>query len=738
MEKKLHMHSGSKGINRLLTRERVALSVPAIVNGCALAGLILMMVFCNNQQPVVQALKISYPESKKGNVTDNYWGTIIDDPYQWLENDSSAETKAWIEKQNKLTDNYLSKIPFLPEIKRQLLELWNQPKSSGSFKAGNCTYFYKNEGLQNQSVLYQQKEGGQPEIFLDPNKLSVPGTTSFSGINFSADGSLAACQISEAGSDLQKVVVLNTSDKTGIDTLYNIRFSEITWKGNEGFYYCIYNNPIVNYFEPTQYHKLYFHNVSSAQQKDSLIFSDTKTVGNMIGVSITKNLRYLTITNANGLQANNELYIQNLSKPGSPMISIVNDFQSQNHIIDHEGGKLFILTNRNALNYKVVTVDVAKPSPENWKDLISETEDVLISVSRGGGKLFACYLKDAASLVKQYDENGNFERMIELPGLGTVSGFAGNKTDKEIYYTFTSYIRPATTFKYNIASGKSEVFKKADELAFFDPEKYESKQVIYTSKDGTKVPMTITYRKGIKKNGKNPTLLYGYGGFNACLTPAFNISNTILLDNGGILAVANLRGGREYGEKWHLAGERMNKQNVFDDYIAGAEYLIANKYTSSEYLAAHGISNGGLLMGAVLTQRPELFKVVLLDVGLLDMLRYHKFCAGALLTTELGTAEESREMFEYLLKYSPYHALKKGEKYPATLITTADHDNSASPFSNYKFASRLQEYQKGNAPVLIRIESNVGHGYGKPTLITIEEAAEQWAFMFHTMGLTLR
>lgn len=696
---------------------------------------ILVPGFSDAQTSVDKYLKITYPKTYKGNVTDTYFVNKISDPYRWLEDDTAYNTREWIAEQNKITSNYLSKLTCLTSIKKRLVELSNYPKKSGSFKEGEYQFFYNNDGLQNQSILYRQKLGQQPDVFLDPNLLSADSTTSLSGTSFTKDGSMVACQISKAGSDLHQVIVLKTSDKKAVDTLNNIRFSEITWKGNEGFYYSSYENKATTYFSPTQYHKLYYHKLYSAQLKDSLIFSDNATSGNMIGVTITDDLHYFIITNANGLQGNNELYLQNFSEPGSPIISVIKDFQSQNHIIDNDGSKLFILTNLNAPNYKVITVDAADPSPMNWKILIPESENVLLNVSKGGGKLFANYLKNAASQVIQYDSSGKFERIVELPGLGTVSGFAGNKIDKELYYTYASYIHPSTLFKFNILTGKSEVFKKADELNIFDPANFESKNVFYTAKDGTKIPMTITYKKGIKLDGKNPTLLYGYGGFNACLTPVFSISNIILLESGGIYAVANLRGGREYGEKWHRAGERMQKQNVFDDFIAAAEYLINNKYTSKNYLAVHGISNGGLLAGAVATQRPDLFKVVLLDVGILDMLRYNKFGAGALLTTEYGTAEDSKEMFDYLFRYSPYHSIKQGVTYPAILITTADHDNSATPFSNYKFAARLQECQNGNAPVLIRIESNVGHGYGKPTLVTLEEIAEQWAFMFNNIGL---
>ena len=677
---------------------------------------------------------MNYPITTKTDVFDTYFGTKINDPYRWLEDDRSAETKAWVEAENKVTQGYLSGIPFRGDIKKRLETLWNYEKFTAPFKEGLYTYFYKNDGLQNQYVLYRQKDKNKPEVFLDPNTFSKDATTSLAGIEFTKDGSLVAYQISEGGSDWRKVIVLNTSDKSVVgDTLMDVKFSGLSWKGNEGFYYSSYDKPKEGsqLSGLTQYHKLYFHTIGTSQKEDKLIFGGDQTPRRYIGGGLTEDQRFLVITAAVSTTGN-ELYIQDLSKPGSAIINVVNNYKGDHSVIDNQGDKLYLFTNHNAPNYRVVTVDASNPAPENWKDLIKETENVL-NVSTAGGKIFASYLKDATSLVMQYDMDGNLERTVTLPGVGSASGFSAKKTEKELYYTFTSYIYPPTIFKYNIASGQSIEYKKAG--VEFDPSQFVSKQVFYTSKDGTKIPMIITHKKGIELNGKNPTLLYGYGGFSVSLTPAFSTSNIILLEQGGIYAVPNLRGGGEYGEKWHLAGTKMQKQNVFDDFIAAAEYLISNNYTSKDYLAIAGGSNGGLLVAAVMSQRPELFKVAFPAVGVLDMLRYNKFTAGAGWAYDYGTAEDSKEMFDYLLKYSPYHALKSGVSYPATLITTADHDDRVVPAHSFKFAARLQEYHKGASPALIRIETNAGHGAGKPTGKIIEEQADKWAFMLYNMGL---
>jgi prolyl oligopeptidase len=701
------------------------------------ALLLISPIFVNAQHTSPNNNTMTYPKTNKIDASDTYFGNTVKDPYRWLEDDRSTETKAWVEAENLVTQNYLKRIPFRPAIKSRLETLWNYEKFTAPFKEGAFTYFYKNDGLQNQYVLYRQKEKGNPEVFLNPNTFSKDATTSLAGIEFSKDGSIAAYQISEGGSDWRKVITLNTVNQEIIgDTLIDVKFSGLAWKGNEGFYYSSYDKPAEGsqLSGLTQFHKLYFHRNGSSQKEDMLVFGGEQTQRRYIGAGVTDDERFLIITAAESTTGN-ELYFQDLSKPGSPIVNVVNDFKGDHSIIDNQGSKLFIFTNLNAPNYKVVTVDASNPGPENWKDLIPETDNVL-NVSTAGGKIFANYLKDATSLVLQYDMDGNLERNVTLPGVGSASGFYAKKSEKELYYTFTSYIYPPTIFKYIIANGQSVEYKKSG--VKFDPSNFVSKQVFYTSKDGTKIPMIITHKKGIELNGKNPTLLYGYGGFSVSLTPAFSTSNIILLEQGGIYAVPNLRGGGEYGEKWHLGGTKMNKQNVFDDFIAAAEYLISNKYTSKEYLAVSGGSNGGLLVGAVMSQRPELFKVALPAVGVLDMLRYNKFTAGAGWAYDYGTAEDSKEMFEYLIKYSPYHALKPGVSYPATLITTADHDDRVVPAHSFKFAARLQEFHKGASPALIRIETNAGHGAGKPTTKIIEEQVDKWAFMLYNMGLTYK
>jgi len=677
--------------------------------------------------------KLTYPATKKVDTVDTYFGARVPDPFRWLEDDRAEDTKAWVKAENKVTMDYLSRIPYRDSIYKRLEQLWNYEKYSAPFKEGGYTYFYKNDGLQSQSVLWHQVGDGAPEIFLDPNKFSTDGTTSMQGIDFTKDGSMAAYQLSEGGSDWRKVIVIKTSDKTTVgDTLRDIKFSGIAWKGDEGFYYSSYDKPKAGseLSGMTQYHKLYYHKLGTPQSNDQLIFGGEQTPRRYIGAYLTEDEHFLVISAAN-TTTGNELYIQNLNNPTSQIVNVVDNFDNEHTVLNNAGGKLYILTNIYAPDFKVVTVDAESPKPTHWTDLIPTTQNVL-TASTGGGKIFAEYLKDATSLVMQYDMDGKLERTITLPSIGTASGFGTKKEEKETYYTFTSYVYPSTIFKYDIATGTSTIFKKSG--VQFDPDLYESKQVFYASKDGTRIPMIITYKKGIKLNGKNPTLLYGYGGFNISLTPAFSTSNIILLEHGGIYAVPNLRGGGEYGGKWHKAGIKMKKQNVFDDFIAAAEYLIRNKYTSKSYLAISGGSNGGLLVGAVMTQRPDLCKVALPAVGVMDMLRYNKFTAGAGWSYDYGTAEDSKEMFEYLYKYSPYHALKPN-KYPATLVTTADHDDRVVPAHSFKFAARLQEYQKAPAPVLIRIETKAGHGAGQSTEQVISGQTDKWAFMFWNMGL---
>ncbi len=699
-------------------------------------SLLLVGLMACNQQEKQEQMAVTYPETKKVDTVDVYFGTKVPDPYRWLEDDLSDETAEWVKKQNELTFGYLSKIPFRDKIKKRLEKLWNYEKITAPVKHGDYFYFYKNDGLQNQYVLYRSKneDGTGAEVFLDPNKFSKDGTVSLAGGSFTKDGSLYAYLISEGGSDWRKIIVRDTKTNEIVeDTLIDVKFSGVSWQGNTGFYYSSYDKPKEGsqLSGKTQFHKLYYHKLGTEQKEDKLIFGGEKQPRRYIGASLTEDERYLIISAANSTSGN-ELYIKDLSNPENEIITVVDNFDSESWVIDNEGSKLIIQTNLNAPNNRVVTVDASNPTPENWKDLIPETKNVL-STSTAGGYIFASYMVDVKSKIIQYDYEGKKVREIELPTSGTASGFGGKKEDTHLYYSFSSFTYPGTIFKYDIKSGKSELYWKP--AIDFNPEDYVTEQVFYKSKDGTKIPMYIVYKKGLEKNGKNPTYLYAYGGFNISLTPRFSTAMTVWLENGGIYAQPNLRGGGEYGEKWHLAGTKMNKQNVFDDFIAAAEYLKENKYTSTDYLAIAGGSNGGLLIGATITQRPDLAKVAFPAVGVLDMLRYHKFTAGAGWAYDYGTSEESEEMFKYLLGYSPLHNVKDAE-YPATLITTADHDDRVVPAHSFKFATTLQEHQKGKNPVLIRIETKAGHGAGTPTSKIIEQYADRWAFAYYNMGIT--
>lgn len=675
--------------------------------------------------------KIQYPETKKGETVDIYFDTKVSDPYRWLEDDKSAETGAWVKAENEVTYGYLDKIPFRSALKKRMEKLWNYEKIGAPSKEGKFTYYSKNNGLQNQSVIYRKDLNGKEEVFLDPNTFSKDGTTSLGGLDFSKDGNKAAYSISEGGSDWRKVIIIDAVSKKVLeDTLVDVKFSGVSWLGNEGFYYSSYDKPKGSELSAkTDQHKLYFHKLGTSQKEDKVIFgADQKR--RYVGGYVTEDNHYLVITAANSTYGN-ELYIKDLKTPNSPIITIVDNFNSDNNIIENEGSKLFIQTDYNAPNGRVVSVDFSNPKQENWKDFIKETENVL-SPSTGGGYFFANYTKDAVSLVLQYDYSGKLIREIKLPAVGTAGGFGAKKEEKTLYYSFTNYTTPGTIFSFEPKSGKSEVYQKPK--VDFKSEDYESKQVFYTSKDGTKVPMIITYKKGTKLDGKNPTILYGYGGFNISLTPAFSISNAVWMENGGVYAVANLRGGGEYGKKWHDAGTKLQKQNVFDDFIAAAEYLIAQKYTSSDYLAIRGGSNGGLLVGATMTQRPDLMKVALPAVGVMDMLRYHTFTAGAGWAYDYGTAQDSKEMFEYLKGYSPVQNVKSGTKYPATMVTTGDHDDRVVPAHSFKFAAELQDKQAGENPVLIRIDVKAGHGAGKSVAATIQENVDIQAFTLYNMG----
>lgn len=691
----------------------------------------IFTISCKNSESQKNNTTLNYPTTKKVDTVTNYFGTEVKDPYYWLEDDRSEETAAWVKAENEVTFGYLSKIPYREALKNRLEKLWNYEKIGAPFKEGNYHYFYKNNGLQNQYVLYRQKNDETPEVFLDPNSFSEDGTTSLGGLSFSKDGNIVAYAISEGGSDWRKIIVMDALTKEiKEDTIFDVKFSGISWKDNEGFYYSSYEKPEGSELSAkTDQHRLFYHQLGTSQKKDPIVFGD-KVKRRYINGTVTEDGKYLEIR-ASISTSGNELYIQDLSKQNSPIVTAVNNFDSETTVLDSQDETLLLVTNLNAPNKRVVKVNAKNLVPKNWVDVIPETENVL-STSTAGGFIFATYMVDAVSQVKQYDYDGKLIREIELPGLGSTNGFSDKKEATVIYYSFSNYINPGSIYSLTLSTGVSKLYHKP--AIDFNQENFETKQVFYNSKDGTKIPMIISYKKGTVLNGKNPTILYGYGGFNISIPPSFSIPNAVWMEQGGVYAVPNIRGGGEYGEVWHNAGTKMQKQNVFDDFIAAAEYLIKNNYTSSNYLAVNGRSNGGLLVGAVMTQRPDLMKVALPGVGVMDMLRYHTFTAGAGWAYDYGTSEDSKEMFDYLKGYSPVHNVKAGVEYPATLITTGDHDDRVVPAHSFKFASELQEKQTGNNPVLIRIETKAGHGAGTPVSKTIEQYADIFGFTLFNMG----
>ena len=687
--------------------------------------LIFILISCSKN-------KINYHHTIKKPITDIYFGQEVKDNYRWLEDDLSSETEEWVKNQNKITFKYLNQIPFRSELKDRLLELLDYEKISAPFKKGDYTYFYKNSGLQNQSILYRNKDYKESEVFLDPNKFSNDGTTSLSGVSFSKDASLVAYSISEAGEDWRKVVVMNTETKEVIgDTINNVKFSAISWKSNKGFYYSSYEAPEGSKLSSkTDQHMLYYHKLGTKQKSDKVIFGAVPSEKNRyVRGYVTDDDRFLVV-DAAIKTTGNKLFIKDL-KNNSTLKAIVDNYDSNTYVLDNNGSDLILVTDHDAPNKRIVKTNFNNPTQNNWIDLISEKEFVL-SPSTCGGYIFTEYMIDAISKVYQYDYNGKLIREVNLPGIGSAGGFSGEKDQTELYFSFSNYYTPMNRFKYNVNSGYYSKFWNPE--IDFDSSNYESKQVFYKSKDGTKIPMIITYKKGTELDGKNPTILYGYGGFNISQTPGFRVTNAVWLEQGGIYAVPNIRGGGEYGRKWHNAGVRTKKQNVFDDFISAAEYLIKNNYTSSEFLAISGRSNGGLLVGAVMTQRPDLMKVALPGVGVLDMLRYHKFTSGAGWAYDYGTSEQSVEMFEYLKSYSPVHNVKKNTVYPATLVTTGNHDDRVVPAHSFKFAAELQQKGLKNNPLLIRIETNAGHGAGTPVSKTIEQYADIFGFTLYNMG----
>jgi prolyl oligopeptidase len=696
---------------------------------------VLSLFACKqSKKPAAKITLMKYPVTQKDNTTDNYFGTTIADPYRWLENDTSAETKVWVDAENKVTQHYLSQIPFRDEIKKRLTEIWNYPKASAPFKVGAYYFLTKNDGLQNQNIWYIKKGlDGKEELFLDPNKLTADGTASVSLLGFSNDKKYIAYSVAQSGSDWSNIYVMEVATKKKLtDELKWTKFSGAAWKG-DGFYYSKFDEPAkgTDLSAANKHQKVYFHKLGDPQTADQLIFEDKSNPNLYFGASVTEDERFLIIYASAGTSGN-ALFYQDLKAPDSKIALLVKGYEHNHSIVDNIGDKLLLNTDLNAENKQVVLVDPKQPDPKNWQKVIPESKLALEGISTGGGFLWASYLKDASTNIIQFDLTGKQIRAVQLPDIGTVAGFGGYKSDQEFFYTFTNFTTPGTIFRYDIAQASSTLYKKSELKANTDG--FETRQVFYTSKDGTKVPMFVVHKKGIKLDGNNPVFLYAYGGFQISLTPAFSLSRMLFLEKGGIYVQPSLRGGSEYGEAWHKAGMLEKKQNVFDDFIAAAEYLIKEKYTNPGKIAISGGSNGGLLVGACMTQRPELFKVALPAVGVLDMLRYHKFTVGWGWVVEYGSSEKETD-FNYLIKYSPLHQIKSGVNYPATLITTADHDDRVVPAHSFKFAATLQEKYRGENPMLIRIETKAGHGAGKPTAKLIEEATDIWSFVFQNLGM---
>lgn len=681
-----------------------------------------------------QEVALTYPQTRRGDTVDTYFDTDVADPFRWLEDDRSEETAAWVKKQNQLTFDYLEQIAFRDEVRERIAEAWNFERVSAPFEEGDYTYFFRNDGLQNQSVLYRQQGDEDAEVFLDPNEFSEDGTTSLAGLSFSGDGSLVAYATSAGGSDWRTIYVKDVESGEYIgDPLTDIKFSGIAWRGNEGFYYSTYELPDGSYLsEMTDQHQLFYHTINTPQADDQLIFGAAEDEKHRyIGGSVTEDDRFLIVSAAN-TTSGNRLYVKDLTADNAEFIAIVDDEDSSTGVLTNIDDVLILQTNLDAPNRRLVKVSASNPTSDNWADVIAETDNVL-GVSKGSGYIFARYMVDAVSQIKQYDLDGNHIRDIDLPGVGSVGGFSGKDDAETLYYSFTNYTTASSIYAYDPQSGESSLYIESG--ADFDPDNYVSEQIFYTSKDGTEIPMIISYRKGLERDGSNPTILYGYGGFNVSLTPSFSVINAVWMDMGGVYAVPNIRGGGEYGRTWHEGGIQLNKQNVFDDFIAAAEYLIDENYTSSEKLALRGGSNGGLLVGAVMTQRPELAKVAIPAVGVLDMLRYHTFTAGAGWSHDYGTSAQSEEMFEYLYAYSPLHNVEEGVNYPATMVTTADHDDRVVPAHSFKFAAELQAKDGGQNPQLIRIDVNAGHGAGMPTSMIIDREADVLSFTLYNMGI---
>lgn len=691
---------------------------------------LIFMVSCTTQ-------KIEYPQTKKVDVTDDYFGTTVEDPYRWLEDDNSEETSEWVKAQNEVTFAYLNKLPYRDEIRNRLTELINYPRYSTPFKEAGKYYFFKNDGLQNQSVLYVTDQlNGDPVEVLDPNKLSEDGTVALSGIDISDDGKYLAYKIARSGSDWNEIFVksLETGDLLE-DHIEWVKFSGVDFYDG-GFFYSSYDTPKAGseLSNANEYHKVYYHKLGTAQAEDKLIYQDKEHAKRNCYAGITEDNRFL-IVSMSETTSGNALSVKDLSDKKGQLVPVITTFDNDFNVVGNIGDELFALTNCDAPKYKLVKFNLKNPAKENWTEIIPEQETVLQSASFIGGKIVTLSMKDAHSVMQAYNYDGSFDYDVELPGIGTVSSISGKKDDPIAFYDYTSFNTPGEIYKFDFTTKESSLHYRPE--VKFNPDDFEVKQEFYASKDGTEIPIFIVHKKGLVLNGKNPTLLYAYGGFNISLTPSFSSTRLAFFENGGVYALANLRGGGEYGEEWHLAGTKLKKQNVFDDFIAAAEYLIASKYTSSDKLAIMGGSNGGLLIGAVLNQRPDLFKVAFPLVGVMDMLRYNKFTIGWAWAGDYGTSEDSQEMFEYLYGYSPYHTIIKGGKYPAVLAGTADHDDRVVPAHTFKYMARLQEYNAGKLPVLVRIDVKAGHGAGKPTAKVIDEYTDMWSFLFYHLGMKM-
>lgn len=695
----------------------------------------LTAISCTMNTSVENNSKIKYPETKKVDTVDVYFGHKVADPYRWLEDDNSEETKKWVEAENKVTGEYLSKIPFRKDIEERLRQLLNYPKQSQPFEKAGKYFFYQNNGLQNQSVLMVKDSlNGEARILLDPNTLSEDGTVSLAGIDISKDGKYLIYSIAKSGSDWNEIFVKNIETGENLpDHIEWVKFSELSWYDN-GFFYSGYDAPKENkaLTQANKFHKLYYHKLGTSQTEDKVIMQNEKDETLMFTGHVTDNQKYLIVSEEKLGTRGNKILIKNL-KNNSNFYSINDNYTNRLYVAENIDDNFYVVTNEDAPKNKLILLKEGQKT-SNGKEIIPESDNVIDGVSFAGDKLFVKYMKDAHSLISAYNYEGKYLYDIQLPTIGTASLPSGKPGKNLAFYTFTSFTYPSVIYKYDVKNNKSEIYYKSK--IDFDIENYETKQVFYTSKDGTKIPMFIVHKKGLKLDGNNPTLLYGYGGFNISLTPSFSVTRLILLENGGVFAMANLRGGGEYGEEWHQAGTKLNKQNVFDDFIYAAKYLIDNKYTNPEKLAIQGGSNGGLLVGAVTNQRPDLFKVALPAVGVMDMLRYHKFTIGYAWVSDYGSSEESEESFLNLLSYSPLHNISDTTEYPAIMVMTADHDDRVVPAHSFKYAATLQEKYKGENPVLIRIEHKAGHGAGKPIEKIIEEYADIYAFMFYNLGVT--